>query len=173
MLAILKLVQSLFKTLHSDGSPSQVAVGMALGVALGFIPLMNLSTVLIFVLLFLLNVSFGAGMLGWALSVPVGFALDPVFDRVGRWLLIDSPGLTPFWTRLANAPVVPLTNFNNTVVLGSLVTWLVLFVPLVLLFRWGVVRYRATIGQKVMGSRLYKAIVGSQVYNLYRLFRPE
>ena len=33
--------------------------------------------------------------------------------------------------------------------------------------------HRATIGQKVMGSRLYKAVTGSQLYNYYRLFRPE
>lgn len=173
MLAILKLIQSIVKTLHSDGSPNQVAFGLALGAALGLTPLFSLTTVAIFALLFLLNVSFGAGMLGWALSVPLGFALDPVFDRVGRALLIDSPGLTPFWTRLANTPLVPFTNFNNTVALGSLVSWLVLFVPMVLFFRWAVIRYRATIGQKVMGSRLYKAVTGSQLYNYYRLFRPE
>ena len=173
MLTILKLIQSLFKTLHSDGSPSQIAVAMALGAALGLTPLFTLTNVVVFALLLLLNVSFGAGMLGWALAVPIGFILDPLFDAIGRALLISSTSLTPFWTRLANMPAVPLTNFNNTVVLGSLVTWLVLFVPLVLVLRWGVVRYRETIGRKVMGSRLYKLVTGSQLYNYYRLFRPE
>ena len=173
MLTILKLIQSLFKTLHSDGSPSQIAVAMALGAALGLTPLFTLTNVAVFALLLLLNVSFGAGMLGWALAVPIGFILDPLFDAIGRALLISSTALTPLWTRLANMPAIPLTNFNNTVVLGSLVTWLVLFVPLVLVLRWGVVRYRETIGQKVMGSRLYKAVTGSQLYNYYRLFRPE
>lgn len=173
MLAIIKLIQSLVKTLHSDGSPAQIASGMALGAALGWIPFNIVTALVIFVLLFLLNVSFGAGMLGWALAVPFGFALDPVFDRIGHWLLIGSPGLTPFWTRLANAPVVPLTNFNNTVMLGALVSWLVLFVPLVLLLRWAVVRYRATLAPKVMQSKFYRALAASKLYNYYRLFRPE
>ena len=35
MLTLLKLVRSLFNTLHSDGSPGQIAAGVALGAALG------------------------------------------------------------------------------------------------------------------------------------------
>jgi uncharacterized protein (DUF2062 family) len=38
MLALLKLIQSIIKTLHSDGTPGQVAAGMALGAALGLTP---------------------------------------------------------------------------------------------------------------------------------------
>ena len=40
-----------------------------------------------FSMLVLLNVSFGGGMLGWMLFVPVGFLLDPVFDKIGLSLL--------------------------------------------------------------------------------------
>ena len=35
MFALLKLIQSIIKTLHADGTPGQVAAGMALGAALG------------------------------------------------------------------------------------------------------------------------------------------
>ena len=38
---------------------------------------------IVFSLMVLLNVSFGGGMLGWALFVALGFILDPVFDRIG------------------------------------------------------------------------------------------
>jgi len=34
---IFKLIQSLFTTLHSDGTPGQVAAGMALGAILGLV----------------------------------------------------------------------------------------------------------------------------------------
>jgi len=112
-------------------------------------------------------------MLGWAVFVPVGFLLDPVFDAVGRALLLDVTALRPLWTALYNVPVAPLTNFNNTVVLGSLVTALVLFVPLYFAARWGVARYRATVGERIRASKLYKAITASKLYNVYRLFRPE
>jgi len=67
---------------------------------------------------------------------------------------------------------VPYTNFNNTVVLGGVVGWLVLAVPIFFAARWGIARYRATIGERVRQSKLYKAVTASQVYNWYKLFRP-
>jgi hypothetical protein len=52
------------------------------------------------------------------------------------------------------------------------VGWLVLAVPIFFAARYGVARYRATIGERVRQSRFYKAITASQAYNWYRLFRP-
>lgn len=172
MFALLKLIQSLIKTLHSEGTPGQVAAGVALGAALGLTPLMNVHNLVVFSLVLLLNVSFGGGMLGWALFVPLGFLLDPLFHAVGLQLL-GAPSLRPLWTGWYNAPLVPYTNFNNTVVLGSVVGWLVLAVPIFFAARWGVARYRATIGARVQQSRFYQAITASKAYNVYKLFRPD
>jgi uncharacterized protein (TIGR03546 family) len=171
MFALLKLIQSMIRTLHSDGTPGQVAAGMALGAAMGLTPLMNAHNLLVFALIVLLNVSFGGGMLGWALFVPFGFLLDPVFDRIGAGLLM-APALRPLWTSWYNTPLVPYTNFNNTVVLGSLVAWLVLAVPIFFGARYGVARYRATVGERVRQSKFYKAVTASKAYNVYQLFKP-
>ena len=172
MLTLLKLFRSLVKTLHSDGSPAQIAYGVALGAALGLTPIANAHNLIILLLLAVLNVSFAAGMLAWAVFVPFGFMLDPLFDRVGRALLVDTTSLRGLWTTWDNVPGLALTNFNNTVVLGSLVVWLLLFIPIYFAARYGVVRYRATIGEKIRNSRYYKLIEASQVYNVYRWFNP-
>ncbi len=171
MLTLLKLIQSIIKTLHSDGTPGQVAAGIALGSALGLTPLVNVHNLIVFALIIILNVSFGGGMLGWALFVPIGFLLDPVFNAIGRSLL-EAPSLRGLWTAWYNTPLMPYTNFNNTVVLGSVVAWAVLAVPIFFAARYGVARYRATIGERVRQSKFYKAVTASQVYNWYRLFRP-
>jgi len=171
MLAILKLLQSLVKTLHSDGTPGQIAAGIALGAALGLTPIANAHNLIVLLLLAVLNVSFASGMLAFAIFVPVGFMFDPIFHRIGRLLLVETPSLRPMWTAMDNVPGLALTNFNNTVVLGSVVVWLVLFVPIYFGARVGVVKYRATIGQKVMNSKFYKALQASKLYNVYTLFR--
>jgi uncharacterized protein (TIGR03546 family) len=171
MFTLLKLIQSIIKTLHSEGTPGQVALGIALGSVLGLTPLVNVHNLVVFSLIVLLNVSFGGGMLGWALFVPLGFLFDPVFDRVGAALL-GAASLRPLWTSLYNTPLVPYTNFNNTVVLGSVVAWAVLTVPIFLAARWAVDRYRATIGERVRQSKFYKAVTASKAYNVYKLFRP-
>jgi uncharacterized protein (TIGR03546 family) len=171
MFTILKLIQSIIKTLHSDGTPGQVGAGIALGSALGLTPLVEVHNLVVFALILVLNVSFGGGMLGWALFVPLGFALDPVFHRIGSGLL-QAPFLRPLWTSLYNTPLVPYTNFNNTIVLGSVTAWLALLIPIYFAAKYGVARYRATIGERVRQSKVYKALTASQVYNWYKLFRP-
>ena len=173
MLTLLKLLQSLIKTLHSEGTPGQVAAGIALGSVLGLTPLMNVHNLLIVALILVLNVSVGGALLGWALFLPLGFALDPVFDRIGRQLLLETPALDPIWTAWFNTPVLPYTNFNNTIVLGSFVAWLVLALPIFFAARYGVARYRATLGERVRRSRFYNAVTASKAYNVYTWFRPD
>jgi uncharacterized protein (TIGR03546 family) len=170
MLALLKLLQSLVKTLHSDGTPHQIALGLALGAALGLTPIVNVHNAIVLVLLIMLNVSFGAGLLGWALCTPVGFLLDPAFHRIGRTLLLETPSLLPLWTTLDHTPFVPFTNFGNTVVLGSVVGWLILFVPIYLLARLAVVRYRTTYGARVQQWRVVQAVKASRAYNVWQWF---
>ena len=171
MFALLKLLQSLVSTLHSDGTPNQIGIGVALGACLGLTPIFNLHNGVVLLLLCILNVSFAAGMLGWALFLPLGFALDPLFDRLGHRLLTDTPALRPLWTAWDNTAVMPLTSFNHSVVLGSVVGWLVLFVPIWLLARHAVIAYRATLAERVRTTRVYQAVTASKAYNVYTWFR--
>lgn len=170
MLTLLKLIQSIFNTLHSDGTPNQVAWGIALGAALGIIPLFTLQNALIFVALVMINVSFSGGMLGWALAVPVGFALDPVFDAIGRYLLITRGDLAPFWTKMMNLPLAPYSQLNNTVALGATLTWVVTLPLLYWGARIGVARYRATWAPKLEQSHFMRALKASSLYNVYAFF---
>ena len=173
MLTLLKLIQSIFKTLHSEGTPNQVAWGITLGAGLAFIPIMTLHWALLFVLLVMLNVSFGGGLLGWALFTPFSFALDPLFDAIGRYLLITRADLTPFWTRIMNWLLVPYTQFNNSVTLGATL-FLVITLPLVYVgARLGVKKYRATWAPRIEQSAWFKAVKASSLYNVYRWFAPE
>jgi uncharacterized protein (TIGR03546 family) len=169
---LLKLIQSLVKALNSDGTPGQVAAGIALGAVFGLTPLINAHNLVLFVLAMILNVSFPGVMLGWAAFAPLGFALDPVFDAVGRALLTGVPALVPLWTWCFNTPLVALTNFNNTIVLGSFVVWLAATLPVFVLMRWLVTRYRATVYARLQRTRVFQAVKASSLYNLYTMFRP-
>ena len=171
MFGLIKLIQSLVGALHSEGTPGQLAAGIALGSILGLTPLFNFHNAIVFAAIVLLNVSFAGGMLGWALFVPIGFILDPLFDSIGHALLL-APSLRGVWTSLYNTPIVPLTNFNNTVVLGSFVFAVLLLLPLFFATRWAVTRYRATIGERVRRSKFYRAVMASKVYNVYKMFQP-
>ncbi|MEO8637247.1 MAG: TIGR03546 family protein, partial [Gemmatimonadales bacterium] len=172
MLTLLKLLQSLFQTLHSEGTPGQVAAGIMLGAGIGLTPLMNAHNLVLFAAIVLLNVSFGGGMLGLALFTPFGFLLDPLFDRVG-FALLQAPGLRGLWTAWYNIPLLPYTGFNNSVVLGSFVVWLLGAVPIYFGARWAVARYRATYGERVLNSRFMRGLKASKAYNVYNWFQPQ
>lgn len=167
----LKLLQSLISTLNSEGTPRQIAAGMALGAALGLTPLVNVHNLLVFAAACLLNVSFGGFLIGWTIFVPLGFLLDPVFHAVGLALL-QAPALTGFWTALYNVPGIPLTNFNNSVVLGSVVGWVVLWLPIYFLARFLVVKYRVHVYERLKKTKAFQAIAASKLYNYYLMFRP-
>jgi uncharacterized protein (TIGR03546 family) len=172
MLTILKLLQSLFQTLHSEGTPGQVAAGIMLGAGIGLTPLLSAHNLVLFAAIVLLNVSFGGGMLGMALFTPLGFLLDPLFDRVGL-MLLSAPGLREMWTAWYNVALLPYTNFNNSVTLGSFVVWLVSAIPLYFAARRGIGHYRATYGERVMNSKFMKALKASKIYNVYAWFVPQ
>lgn len=169
---LVKFVQGLVKALNSEGTPGQVAAGMAMGACLGLTPLLNLHNLLIVGVVLFFRVSVPGATLGWLIFTPVGFALDPVFDALGRFLLADTSALRGLWIFLDNTPVIALGNFTNTVVVGSFVGWIISAVPIFLVMRWAVGRYRSTIYERYKDAKVFRALRASKAYNLYRLFRP-
>ena len=168
---ILKFLQTLIKALNSDGTPGQVGTGMALGLCLGLTPLVSLHNLVVLAIAMLTMVSFPGVMLGWAIAIPVGFALDPLFDRIGMALLTND-ALAPFFTWVVNTPVVSLSRLNNTIVLGSLVVWLAVLIPAAFLFRVLVARYRVHVFARLEQLKLFQAIKASKLYGVYEMFRP-
>ena len=141
-----------------------------MGLCLGLTPLMSLHNLIVLTVAMLTTVSFPGVMLGWATAVPLGFALDPLFDRIGLALLTNDT-LAPFFTWVVNTPVVSLSRLNNTIVLGSLLVWCVAFLPALFLFSSLVARYRVHIFARLEKMKLFQAIKASKLYGVYEMFR--
>jgi uncharacterized protein (TIGR03546 family) len=168
---ILKFLQTLIKALNSEGGPGQIAAGMALGLAFGLTPLVSLHNLVVLAVAMLFTVSFPGVMLGWVIAVPIGFMLDPIFHSIGMSLLTND-ALGPFFIWVVNTPIVSLSRLNNSIVLGSLVFWLLSIAPAYFLFKWLVTRYRKDIYARLEKWRLFQAIKASKLYSMYEMFRP-
>ena len=168
---LLKFIQSLIKALNSKGGPGEVGMGMAIGLAFGLTPLMSLHNIVVLAVAMLTTVSFPGVMLGWAFAIPLGFALDPLFHRIGMALLTND-ALAPLFIWIVNTPIISLSRFNNSIVLGSFVFWLVSLVPAYFLFRWLVARYREHIYARFQKFKVFQAIKASKLYQVYEMFRP-
>lgn len=138
----LKILNKLITLLHSDASPTQMAWGFALGTVLGFTPFVGVHTILLICMLCIFRVNLSAALFAWALYSALAWILDPLFHSLGFLVLTQIPFLIPLWTKLYNLPLAPLTRFNNTVLMGSLVFSLILFLPHYFGFKWFVQKYR-------------------------------
>ena len=164
---MLRLILKLFYAINSETAPGQISAGFCFAMFPGFTPWMRLHNLAVVVLLLVFRVNFAAFIVGLGLWSALGFGLDPMIHGVGDKLL-NAPGLQPRWQAMYDSLWWRLTGFNNTTVLGGVVLAVVLFVPLFIVFRWLIVRYRERVQKWVMKSRAMTFLKASKLYRAYR-----
>lgn len=158
----LRPIRFFFSALIEDNSPNQMGLGFALGLTIGLVPKGNLIAIALMVVLGIIRVNLGVGMLtALAVSFLAGL-LDPVTNWVGMTLL-QTESLIPWWTDLAQRPLAPWTKFNNTVVLGSLVLGLMLFIPAWLASRPVFAKYTPDWSERLKRVRLVQVLFGAEM----------
>jgi uncharacterized protein (TIGR03546 family) len=167
----LNILKNFIAILREGQTPRQIAGGVALGTLVGLSPSLTLQGMMVWLVILVLDVNLTAVSLAFTLWALVAFLLDPLFHRLGYLLLVDVHALRGFWTTLDNAPIAPLTRFNNTVVLGSFVSALILFTPIYVGMQRFVLAYRRTIGHRVEQWKIYQIISKSSLVQWYRRIR--
>lgn len=155
------------RAMNSDRDPRQISLGFALGMVLGLTPICSLHNLLVLLAILFLRVNIGAAILSWMVWSGVAFAADPLFHRFGLFLLTEVRALQGFWTALYNAPLVPYTRFNNTIVLGSLVFSLFAFYPVYVAVCIMIVKYRETFLERLKRWKIVQAFRASSLYRWY------
>ena len=163
----LQIIKNFIQVLRSGQTPRQIAGGFALGAIVGLMPFFTLQGLLFWLVILVLDVNLSAALLAVTLFAIIAYILDPLFHALGYFLLVDSSPLHGFWTLLYNAPIAPLTRFNNTVVLGSFVAGFLLFVPVYFGMRRFVLAYRTHLHTKVEQLKIYQVISKSALVRWY------
>lgn len=131
-LFILKLISTVRKAIAGRRYPSQLAWGLALGVLLGLIPHGNLLTIALVLVVLTLQVNHAmVALVGIGLTF-VAPRLDPQFHAVGQWFF-EQPQAAETMAKAWQMPLVPWTDLNNTVVMGSFLIGLAAVLPIVIL----------------------------------------
>lgn len=166
MSLLLKQLFSLIKLLNSETGTTQIASGVSLGFILGMSPLFSLQSLLVFLLLFIFRIQLGAAFASAFFFKFIAYLLDPVCHDIGNTLL-QKKSLEPLFTHLYNLPIIPLTRFNNTIVLGSGVL-AILFLPIVFIGSTLLIKkYRKTVVARFEKTKLWKAIKATSLYQWY------
>ncbi len=166
MTLLLKQLFAFFKLLNSDTGTNQLAAGLSCGFILGFAPFLSLQTLLVFSLVFFFRVQLGAAFLSAFFFKFAAYLFDPVSDLIGRNVL-ETESLHPLFVKMYNMPILPLTRFNNSIVMGSLVVSILLCPVLFFIFKALILKYRVTVVDRFKHTKLWKAFAATKLYNWY------
>ena len=152
-----KKLMKLIQLLNSNSKASQIANSFCIGLMLGVMPKNNLFWYVLFVFFLFVRINkncYGIMILLGALIAPL---CDSLFDTVGYAVLTFSP-LENFYAGLLDVPFVGFTKFNNSIVTGSLVCSLIVYLPLFVIVVLFVRAWRKTIAPKLIKSKFMKGL---------------
>ena len=162
----------LLKLLNSDQNPGHLALAVCFGLAMGLMPGFSAFILVLVVLICIFKANLTLFLLVWGLFEGVAYVFDPLLHQLGYGLL-TSESLHALWASLIQSSFWKLTAFNNSLVMGALVSILVLWVPMYLLSYWLVKSYREQIKAYVDKFKITQLVKGSKFYKVYQSMAGE
>lgn len=162
----ISLLRQFINGLLKDNEPYQIALGLSFGIMIGIIPKNNLTAQILFIfaLSTKANVPFLiVSIFGFSLLTPF---IDIITDKIG-YSILTLKTLEPLFTKMYNTPVIPWTDFNNTVVMGGFILGIFLFLPSYILFKKFGSYYNITLKNKINNSKIVKFLKTSWLFEWY------
>lgn len=163
---MLSLIAKFLKVLNSDASPGQVALGFAFALFVGLTPFFSLHNLIILFFVSVIRVNLSAFFLASAVFTLLAYLLDPVSISIGESLL-NNPDLVQTWTALYQSDVWRAFKFNHTLLLGSVVLALILFLPVLIVGRVMISLYRDRLMVWFEKLKISKLVKASKFYKVY------
>ena len=166
MTLLLKQIFGFLKLLNSDTGSTSISTGVAAGFILGMAPMLSLQGILVVCLILIFRIQIGAAFISAFFFAFIAFILDPVFHSLGETILTNA-ALAPTWTTLFNMPLIPLTRFNNTIVMGAGVVSILLCPLVFIATKFLVNKYRVLVVERIKETKLWKAIKATSLFKWY------
>jgi len=164
---MIRMIAKLLKVLNSETEPGQISMAFCLAMVAGLTPLLSLHNLLTLLLVLLLRLNLSAFILAGTFFTGSAYLLDPLFHWIGLTVL-NAGALAGLWTLLYNITFFRLANFNNSILMGSLIFALILFVPLYILSNLLIHRYRQHILTWVQKTQFMQFFKTSKLYTAYQ-----
>jgi uncharacterized protein (TIGR03546 family) len=164
---MIKLLAKLLRVLNSETEPGQISLGLCFAMIAGLTPLLSVHNLFVLLLVFILRVNLSAFFLGLALFTGIAYVLDPLFHQLGLAVL-TAMSLEGLWTSLYQSVWWRLEHFNNSIVMGSLVFSVGVFVPVLLLSNMLIRRYRQHVLAWVQKTKIMQMFKASKLYETYQ-----
>ena len=164
---MLDMLAKLIKILNSDAAPGQIALAFAFALIVGLTPFFSLHNLVVLFLVLVIKVNLSAFFLASAFFSLVAYVFNPLSAGFGEYLL-TLPSLQESWTALYQHDVARLSQFNHTLLLGSLSIALLAFIPVAIVSRLLIVIYRQRFMSWFEKLRVVQFIKASRFYKIYQ-----
>lgn len=161
------VLAKLLKALHSDAGPWSLAFGIMLGMIFGLTPLVKFHNLIVLFIVLFFRVNLSTFLLAWGVFSVVALVIDPVMMNIGESIL-TSQSMQSTFTAFYNTGIGRISQFYNTLVVGSLAVSLALSPVVVLLSKFLIIKYRIHIMDWVDQWNVVQLIKGSRVYQIYQ-----
>lgn len=138
---MIKYVTSFFRAINANAHPGDIAHAVALGLFLAILPKNNLTFTFLFFLSIFIRINKGAFFISFILFGFVTPFMDIIINNIGFWA-VQLSFLRPIFIALENIPFAALFKLSNTMVLGGIIWGLILYIPVYILTKIIVAKYR-------------------------------
>jgi uncharacterized protein (TIGR03546 family) len=164
---MITMIAKILKVLNSETDPAQIGLAVGFSLIAGLTPTLSLHNLAVLFLVLILRVNISIFIGGTGIFSGLSYLLDPVFHKIGLGAL-TSESLEGLWTILNNSPLWRIERFNNSIVMGSLLFSIALFVPAFIFSMFIVRRYREHILERIRKTRIMQIITASRIYSAYQ-----
>lgn len=164
---MIELIAKTLKVLNSETDPGQISLAFCLAMVMAITPLFSAHNLLVLLAALVLRVNLSTFSVVWIVLSAVAYALDPLFHKIGLAVL-TAEGLKSMWTGLYNTAWFRPARLNNTIVMGSLLVSIAAFVPVFIIIKAMVQKYREHLLAWVNKTRVMKFFKASKLYEVYQ-----
>ena len=164
---MIELIAKTLKVLNSETDPGQISLAFCLAMVMALTPLFSVHNLLVLLAALLLRVNLSTFSVVWIVLSAIAYALDPLFHKIGLAVL-TAEGLKSMWTGLYNIVWFRPARLNNTVVMGSLLVSLAAFIPVFIIIKSMVLKYREHLLAWVNRTRVMKLFKATKLYEVYQ-----
>jgi uncharacterized protein (TIGR03546 family) len=164
---MLTILAKLLQFLNSNQNPSQFALAVCFGFAIGLMPGFSLFLLILLMMVCLIKANISILLVVWGLFEAIAYIVDPALHQVG-YSILTTESLQPMWTSLSQSSFWILTAFNNSLVMGSTVAIIILWLPVYFLVRMLVIQYREQVQDVFKQLKITQLLKGSKFFHVYQ-----
>jgi len=157
----IKMIRQLGKALRGGATFSQVFFGVFIGFAIGMMPGVSLTMLILFALLLLLNINGGVAALALITGKVLCLLLAPFTFEIG-YFLIHSLGFSGLVTALGDTPVLALLDLHVYCLIGGLPLSVVLGGILAYCMASFFVKFQTATSQAASDNARYQKMMGNK-----------